>query len=362
MDGSSLLGANDEGWDLTSYAGNLNSNSNSNSSFTGLDWINKVDLSKFREEITPDIQKYKKPSPQKVESCEKRPSWSYSNLVALALKSSATGQLAVSDIYTFICEHFPYFRTAPPGWKNSVRHNLSLNKTFHKIELKPESHGRKSCLWSIRPEKQAKVNADLAKWREKEYAEETEAIEAEVDEDASPSLPKSPMEKFHKYVYTPRERTQRLSDFSIKTLTDKMSHSSKSTVSASKSRPAILSRTNAKRPISSVIPDTLSAPTPCNTSSANSCWEYSFGCELLSSPTRAASPTLSSLNIERSAKRTPNTPSKNVPINLFDMISPNPKSNSGLFSSALTDNSLLECTLAASPYKGPTTFPSSLSF
>ena len=54
-------------------------------------------------------------------------------------------------------EHFPYFKTAPAGWKNSVRHNLSLNKCFEKIEkpVVPGSNQRKGCLWAMNP---AKVN------------------------------------------------------------------------------------------------------------------------------------------------------------------------------------------------------------
>lgn len=39
-----------------------------------------------------------------------------------------------NKIIFIFSEHFPYFRTAPNGWKNSVRHNLSLNKCFEKIE------------------------------------------------------------------------------------------------------------------------------------------------------------------------------------------------------------------------------------
>lgn len=37
-------------------------------------------------------------------------------------------------VFSLFSEHFPYFRTAPAGWKNSVRHNLSLNKCFEKVE------------------------------------------------------------------------------------------------------------------------------------------------------------------------------------------------------------------------------------
>ncbi|VEN33994.1 unnamed protein product [Callosobruchus maculatus] len=55
--------------------------------------------------------------------------------------------------------HFPYFKTAPNGWKNSVRHNLSLNKCFEKIE-KPALNGaqRKGCLWAMNPAKISKMD------------------------------------------------------------------------------------------------------------------------------------------------------------------------------------------------------------
>ncbi|KHN77340.1 Forkhead box protein N4 [Toxocara canis] len=98
-----------------------------------------------------------------------KPSYSYSCLVALALKNSRNGQLTVSEIYDFMCENFPYFRTAPPGWKNSVRHNLSLNKCFQKIELyRPDGQGRKSCLWSLNPAKINKMDQEVRKWRERD--------------------------------------------------------------------------------------------------------------------------------------------------------------------------------------------------
>lgn len=57
----------------------------------------------------------------------------YSCLIAMSLQKSKTGALPVSDIYSFMMENFPYFKTAPDGWKNSVRHNLSLNKCFEKV-------------------------------------------------------------------------------------------------------------------------------------------------------------------------------------------------------------------------------------
>ncbi|PRD27436.1 UNVERIFIED_CONTAM: foxn4 [Trichonephila clavipes] len=138
-----------------------------------------------------------------------KPAYSYSCLIAMALKNSKTGSLPVNEIYDFmtifivivepwVCfvkpqgslkhnlkttgidghiffsfsENFPYFKTAPNGWKNSVRHNLSLNKCFEKIE-KPvgnNSTQRKGYLWAMNPAKIEKMEEELQKWGSKDPA------------------------------------------------------------------------------------------------------------------------------------------------------------------------------------------------
>ncbi|XP_017465145.1 PREDICTED: uncharacterized protein LOC108358370 isoform X1 [Rhagoletis zephyria] len=104
-----------------------------------------------------------------IESEFPKPAYSYSCLIAMALKNSRSGSLPVSEIYSFMCEHFPYFQTAPSGWKNSVRHNLSLNKCFEKIE-KPATNGnqRKGCLWAMNPERIVKMEEEVQKWSRKD--------------------------------------------------------------------------------------------------------------------------------------------------------------------------------------------------
>ncbi|XP_064159324.1 forkhead box protein N1 [Anguilla rostrata] len=102
-----------------------------------------------------------------------KPIYSYNILIFMALRSSRTGSLPVSEIYGFMTEHFPYFKTAPDGWKNSVRHNLSLNKCFEKVENRSGGGAgggasRKGCLWALNPARVEKMQEELHKWRRKD--------------------------------------------------------------------------------------------------------------------------------------------------------------------------------------------------
>lgn len=66
-----------------------------------------------------------------------KPPFSFSCLIFMSIENSPHKALPVKDIYNWIVEHFPYYKNAPNGWKNSVRHNLSLNKCFRKVEKAP---------------------------------------------------------------------------------------------------------------------------------------------------------------------------------------------------------------------------------
>lgn len=63
-----------------------------------------------------------------------KPPLSFACMIFMAVESSPTKTLPVKDIYEWIMWKFPFYRTAAPGWKNSVRHNLSLNKCFKKVD------------------------------------------------------------------------------------------------------------------------------------------------------------------------------------------------------------------------------------
>ncbi|XP_066568362.1 forkhead box protein R1 [Amia ocellicauda] len=79
-----------------------------------------------------------------------RPPVNYCILIAMALNSSRCGSLNVQQIYNFMREHFPFFQTAPDGWKNTIRHNLCFSNSFEKTPQLVSSQGkRKSCLWHL---------------------------------------------------------------------------------------------------------------------------------------------------------------------------------------------------------------------
>ncbi|XP_051529645.1 forkhead box protein N2-like isoform X1 [Myxocyprinus asiaticus] len=81
-----------------------------------------------------------------------KPPFSFSLLIYMAIEQSPSKSLPVKDIYGWILKYFPYFSSAPTGWKNSVRHNLSLNKCFRKVERSIGKTNGKGSLWCVHPE------------------------------------------------------------------------------------------------------------------------------------------------------------------------------------------------------------------
>ncbi|XP_078735764.1 uncharacterized protein LOC144949653 [Lampetra fluviatilis] len=79
-----------------------------------------------------------------------KPPYSYIALIVMAIQSAPSRRVTLSEIYQFLQSRFAFFRGAYQGWKNSVRHNLSLNECFVKL---PKGLGRpgKGHYWTIDP-------------------------------------------------------------------------------------------------------------------------------------------------------------------------------------------------------------------
>ncbi|KAG1206531.1 hypothetical protein G6F35_011196 [Rhizopus arrhizus] len=93
-------------------------------------------------------------TPWWVPSCPyEKPPYSYATLIAQAILCSKDGQLTLNDIYIWISNNYPAYRLGERGWKNSVRHNLSLNKKwFQKRDRRPtEANPGKGSYWTLVP-------------------------------------------------------------------------------------------------------------------------------------------------------------------------------------------------------------------
>ena len=69
-------------------------------------------------------------------------------MISRAIMESSEQRLILADIYQYIYDNYPYFQTAPRGWRNTVRYNLSTNECFIKKGRAPSGRG---FYWAIHP-------------------------------------------------------------------------------------------------------------------------------------------------------------------------------------------------------------------
>eukprot|EP00041_Stephanoeca_diplocostata_P029043 m.847312 g.847312 ORF g.847312 m.847312 type:complete len:694 (+) comp23483_c0_seq2:301-2382(+) len=104
-----------------------------------------------------------------------KPSISFACLIGMAILAAEDRRLTVSEVYDWMKKMHPYFDSpaAGSGWKNSVRHNLSLNKHFVKQtrDHNGETTGKGS-YWTIRPESIPAMEAAIRKQESARHAME----------------------------------------------------------------------------------------------------------------------------------------------------------------------------------------------
>ncbi|XP_017277892.1 forkhead box protein Q1a [Kryptolebias marmoratus] len=115
-----------------------------------------------------------------------KPPLSYIALIAMAIRDSPTGRLTLAEINDYLMKKFPFFRGSYTGWRNSVRHNLSLNDCFLKVLRDPSRPWGKDNYWMLNPQSEYTF-ADGVFRRRRKRINKKFGMEPEVSERAEES-------------------------------------------------------------------------------------------------------------------------------------------------------------------------------
>ncbi|CAH8610518.1 unnamed protein product [Dicrocoelium dendriticum] len=137
-----------------------------------------------------------------------KPNYSYTHLIFMAIESTPQKCMTVNQIYNWCESNFPFYKHAGAGWKNSLRHNLSINKSFKRLPRDSRGPGR-GAFWTVEPRERSAL-LDAIKRNPWNFANMTAIVSAQSDGGtyASSSLPDS----LDPYVFGARHLTQSAAD------------------------------------------------------------------------------------------------------------------------------------------------------
>ncbi|KAL9030036.1 MAG: hypothetical protein Q9196_001793 [Gyalolechia fulgens] len=76
----------------------------------------------------------------------------YAQLIFRALKGAPGYRMVLKEIYRWFEKNTDKARTSSKGWQNSIRHNLSMNGAFRKVDQDPSANEtKKGFIWVLEP-------------------------------------------------------------------------------------------------------------------------------------------------------------------------------------------------------------------
>ncbi|MGH0175290.1 UNVERIFIED_CONTAM: hypothetical protein FKN15_069980 [Acipenser sinensis] len=120
-----------------------------------------------------------------------KPPYSYIALIAMAIRDSTTGRLTLAEINEYLMKKFPFFRGSYTGWRNSVRHNLSLNDCFLKVLRDPSRPWGKDNYWMLNPNSEYTFADGVFRRRRKRINKKTAKDPEGLDHPVNEELPSS---------------------------------------------------------------------------------------------------------------------------------------------------------------------------
>uniref|UniRef100_A0A8D0BAA9 Forkhead box O4 n=1 Tax=Salvator merianae TaxID=96440 RepID=A0A8D0BAA9_SALMN len=147
-------------------------------------------------------------------------SQSYADLISQAIESAPDKRLTLAQIYEWMVRSVPYFRdkgdsNSSAGWKNSIRHNLSLHSKF--IKVHNEATG-KSSWWMLNPEGGKSGKAPRRRAASMDNSSKLAKVRAKVSRKKAsmPATPEpaadSPGSQYPKWPGSPSSRSNEDSD------------------------------------------------------------------------------------------------------------------------------------------------------